>query len=89
MPKTTDERIDALTTSVELLASLYRDREKVLYDFMRTQRDSHKLLPANMQSQSAAITLMASSLDKLAQVAEAQELRLQRLEGHTDAGEGG
>lgn len=74
--RTIDQRIDALTASVELLASLYRDRERFFYDATKLQRDSHRLMLANVQQTSGAITLLASSTDKLVQIAEEHERRL-------------
>jgi hypothetical protein len=74
--RTIDQRLDALTSSVELLASLYRDRERVFYDSLREQRDSHRLLLTNVQTMSGALTLLASSTDKLVQIAEDHERRL-------------
>jgi hypothetical protein len=78
--RTLDQRLEALTTSLELLAGLYRDRERVLYDFMRETRDSNRHLLATVQVVSSAITLMSSSLEKLTRVAENQEARLVQLE---------
>jgi hypothetical protein len=74
--RTIDQRLDALTSSVELLASLYRDRERVFYDSLKEQRDSHRLLLTNVQTMSGALTLLASSTDKLVQIAEDHERRL-------------
>ena len=78
--RTIDQRIEALTHSVELLASLYRDRERVFYDALKEQRNSHHLLLANVQTIGGALTLMANSLDKLVQVADRHEQRVGKLE---------
>jgi hypothetical protein len=77
--RTIDQRLDALTSSVELLASLYRDRERVFYDALREQRDSHRLIMSNLQSVGGALTLLASTADKLVQIAEDHERRISRV----------
>jgi len=74
--RTIDQRLDALTSSVELLASLYRDRERAFYDSLKEQRESHRLLLANVQATSGALTLLASTADKLVQIAEDHERRI-------------
>jgi len=73
MERTIDQRLDALTASVELLASIYSDRERVFYDSMREQHEFNKLIVAELKATGAALTLMASSQAKLTDIAEYHE----------------
>jgi len=70
---TIDERIEALTQSVELLASMHKDLEVMHAELERKLNQGFELIGGTLQ-------LLGASMVKMAQIAENHEFRLKGLE---------
>jgi oligoribonuclease (3'-5' exoribonuclease) len=68
---TTDERIDALTQSVELLASMHKDNEKKMVEFSQKHTKLEGL-----------VSQIAEGTARLLHAVEAHEQRISNLEGN-------
>jgi chromosome segregation ATPase len=72
-----DERLEALTHSVELLASFHKDNEKRME---RVIQGMERLTKADARLE-GLVTQLAEGTARLLHVAQAHEQRLDRLEG--------
>ena len=85
---TLDERIEALTQSVELLSLMHQDNEKRFTAWMEAQearmKDNEALL-ANHVQQLSILTAISSRVielsDRLVNIANDHEHRINKLEG--------
>jgi hypothetical protein len=72
-PMSIDERIEALTQSVELIASLHRDLEQA------TAKNFERLT-TSMERLTTSMERLTTSMGRLTTVAIAHEERIERLE---------
>ena len=77
------ERVDALTQSVELLATMHRDHEKRLDQLSHEMNTGFALLGGTLQVIGGSLQKIAVALEALTKIAETHEVRLNRLEGGT------
>lgn len=78
---TIDERIEALTQSVELLASLHKDQEKHIEQLTRDMNAGFVLLGGTLQVFGGSLQKITQALQTLTGIAVDHDARLKSLEG--------
>ena len=76
-----DERLQALTESLELLTSLHRDLEKQTETQAAETAARFKETAASFKQTAARFADIGEFINSLAHIAEAHEHRIERLEG--------